>query len=165
MAHLNVFRVMLNHPELAGAMGNLLATLLYKANKLDLRLRELIIMRLAWQTGSLYEWTKHWRLAERLDIPPESILAVREWENADCLNDADKTILLATDETLENGRISQATWLECCKHLTTDAERIELVLAISSWRLFSEMFQSLKIPLEEGVKHWPPDGLPSPTAE
>ena len=68
MAHLNVFRVMLNHPELAAATGNLLATLLYKANKLDLRLRELIIMRVAWRTGSVYEWTQHWRVAERLEI-------------------------------------------------------------------------------------------------
>ena len=47
MAHLNVFRVMLNHLELAVAVSNLLATLLYKANKLDLRLRELTIMRIA----------------------------------------------------------------------------------------------------------------------
>jgi len=162
MAHLNVFRVMLNHPELAAAVGNLLATLLYKANKLDLRLRELIIMRLAWRTGSVYEWTQHWRVAERLEIDADSMLAVRDWQAADCLNDADRAVLAATDETLADGRISDATWAECCKHLTTEAERIELVLAISNWRLFSEMFESLQIPLEEGVDHWPPDGLPSP---
>ncbi|MEC8198040.1 MAG: carboxymuconolactone decarboxylase family protein, partial [Pseudomonadota bacterium] len=36
---------------------------------------------------------------------------------------------------------------------------------ISNWRLFSEMFQSLQIPLEEGVDHWPPDGLPSPAVD
>ena len=79
------FRVMLNHPELAAAAGNLLATLLYKANKLDLRLRELIIMRVAWRTGSVYEWTQHWRVAERLEIDAESMLAVRDWRAADCL--------------------------------------------------------------------------------
>ena len=76
MAHLNVFRVMLNHPELAAAVSNLLATLLYEANKLDLRLRELIIMRIAWQTGSVYEWTQHWRVAEALGIDGESVVGV-----------------------------------------------------------------------------------------
>lgn len=165
MAHLNVFRVMLNHPELAAATGNLLATLLYKANKLDLRLRELIIMRVAWRTGSVYEWTQHWRVAERLEIDAESILAVRDWRAADCLGDTDRAVLAATDETLDAGRISDATWTECCTYLETEAERIELVLAISNWRLFSEMFRSLQIPLEEGVDHWPPDGLPSPAAD
>jgi len=165
MAHLNVFRVMLHHPELAAATSNLLATLLYKGNKLDARLRELIIMRLAWRTGSVYEWTQHWRVAAALDIDAESVLAVRDWQNATCLNDADKAVLAATDETLDHGRISDATWEDCCHHIESEAERIELVLAISNWRLFSEMFQSLRIPLEEGVDHWPPDGLPSPAAE
>ncbi len=165
MAHLNVFRVMLHHPELAAATSNLLATLLYKGNKLDARLRELIIMRLAWRTGSVYEWTQHWRVAAALDIDAESVLAVRDWQNATCLNDADKAVLAATDETLDHGRISDATWESCCRHIESEAERIELVLAISNWRLFSEMFQSLRIPLEEGVDHWPPDGLPSPAAE
>ena len=165
MAHLNVFRVMLNHPELAAATGNLLATLLYKANKLDLRLRELIIMRVAWRTGSVYEWTQHWRVAERLEIDAESMLAVRDWRAADCRGDTDRAVLAATDETLDAGRISDATWTECCTYLETEAERIELVLAISNWRLFSEMFRSLQIPLEEGVDHWPPDGLPSPAAD
>ena len=165
MAHLNVFRVMLHHPELAAATGNLLATLLYKANKLDLRLRELIIMRVAWRTGSVYEWTQHWRVAERLEIDADSMLAVRDGRAADCLGDTDRAVLAATDETLDAGRISDATWTECCTYLETEAERIELVLAISNWRLFSEMFRSLQIPLEEGVDHWPPDGLPSPAAD
>jgi len=165
MAHLNVFRVMSHHPELAAAVSNLLATLLYKGNKLDERLRELIIMRLAWRTGSVYEWTQHWRVAECLKIDGESVVAVRDWQNADCLSAADKSVLAATDETLNDGRISDATWAACCEHLSSEAERIELVLAISNWRLFSEMFQSLRIPLEEGVDHWPPDGLPSPAAE
>lgn len=165
MAHLNVFRVMLNHPELAAAVSNLLATLLYKANKLDLRLRELIIMRIAWRTGSVYEWTQHWRVAEALGIDGESVVAVRDWEDADSLSDADRAVLAATDETIDSGRISNATWHACCAHLPSGTERIELVLAISNWRLFSEMFRSLGIPLEEGVDHWPPDGLPSPAAD
>ncbi len=164
MAHLNVFRVMSHHPDLAAAVSNLLATLLYKGNKLDERLRELIIMRIAWRTGSVYEWTQHWRVAERLEIDGASVMAVRDWQKATCLTTADKAVLAATDETIEKGRISDPTWIACCEHLASEAERIELVLAISNWRLFSEMFQSLRIPLEEGVDHWPPDGLSSPAA-
>tara|TARA_B100000676_G_scaffold261025_1_gene271134 strand:- start:20898 stop:21485 length:588 start_codon:yes stop_codon:yes gene_type:complete len=165
MAHLNVFRVMSHHPDLASAVSNLLATLLYKGNKLDERLRELIIMRIAWRTGSVYEWTQHWRVAERLEVDGASVMAVRDWQKATCLTTADKAVLAATDETIDEGRISDPTWIACCKHLASEAERIELVLAISNWRLFSEMFQSLRIPLEEGVDHWPPDGLCSPAAE
>ena len=165
MAHLNVFRVMSHHPDLAAAVSNLLAILLYKGNKLDERLRELIIMRIAWRTGSVYEWTQHWRVAKRLEIDAASVIAVRDWQKATCLRAADKAVLAATDETIDDGRISDPTWIACCEHLASEAERIELVLAISNWRLFSEMFQSLRIPLEEDVDHWPPDGLSSPAAE
>jgi hypothetical protein len=35
---------------------------------------------------------------------------------------------------------------------------VELVVAIGNWSLFSSLLRSLKVPLEEGVAPWPPDG-------
>ena len=61
---LSVFRVLLQHPTLAKNVGNLLMGLLFEGNVLDARLRELIIMRLGWVTGSNYEWTQHWRVGD-----------------------------------------------------------------------------------------------------
>src|SRR3546814_738120 len=81
MAKLNVFRAMLNHPVMAGSISGLLANLLYKANKLDGTLRELIIMRIGWQIGSAYEWTQHWRVCMNMNIDPNLVLAVRDWRN------------------------------------------------------------------------------------
>ena len=70
----------------------------------------------------------------------------------------DSAILAATDETLDGGMISDATWAACAAHLKTAEERIELVVAIGNWTLFSQLLRSLKIPLEDGVVAWPPDG-------
>lgn len=165
MAPLNVFRVMLNHPVMAGSVSGLLAKLLYRANKLDGTLRELIIMRIGWHTGSMYEWTQHWRVCMNMNIPEDLVLAVRDWRNATNLSDAQRAVLAATDDTLDNGKISDATWAECCKHLATPEERIEMVLAISNWRTFSELLQSLKIPLEDGIEPWLPDGKKPAGAE
>jgi alkylhydroperoxidase family enzyme len=47
---------------------------LLENNKFDTRLRELMIMRIGWVTGSAYEWTQHWRVATTAEIPPEDIL-------------------------------------------------------------------------------------------
>ena len=55
MSGLNVFRVFSHHPTLAGVIAGQLSMLLFKSNKLDLRLRELIIMRIGWRTGAAYE--------------------------------------------------------------------------------------------------------------
>jgi len=158
LAPLSVFRVLLKNPGVAKALNGTLAALLFSGNTLDPRLRELVIMRIGWVTGSVYEWTQHWRVARQIDIPEANLIAVRDWRQAPRFSAADRAVLAATDETLTDGKISDATWAECCRHLATDAERIELVIAIGHWTLFSQLLKSLEIPLEDGVEPWPPDG-------
>ncbi len=163
MADLNVFRVLLRRPRLAKAVNDLLFSLLFGA-KLDDRLRELVIMRIGWATGSDYEWTQHWRVArETFHCSDEELLALRDWRDAALFSDADRAVLRATDETLETGRIGPESWAECREHLDQD-ECLELTAAIGTWRLISQLARSVEFPLEAGVASWPPDGKP-PTAE
>ena len=158
LAELNVFRVLLHHPKLARRVCDLLTGLLFDS-KLDVRLRELVILRLGWRTESDYEWTQHWRVALQLGLPEADCLAVRDWEASDRFSPADRAILAATDETLDTGAISAETWSLCEEHLDDIDERLELVVAIGNWRMISSLLRSLEIPLEEGVESWPPDGL------
>ena len=72
------FRVVANNPGVARVAFSQLMQLL-ENNKFDTRLRELMIMRIGWVTGSAYEWTQHWRVATTAGLPPEDILAVRDW--------------------------------------------------------------------------------------
>jgi alkylhydroperoxidase family enzyme len=157
MAELSVFRVLLRHPALAKALQGMLATLLFRG-KLDARLRELVIMRIGWVTGSEYEWTQHWRVAKQLGLPDDALLAVRDWRGSSALTLADRAVLAATDETLQTGTISPATWAACAREIPGDEALLELVGAIGNWRLFSSLLRSLEIPLEDGVAAWPPDG-------
>ncbi len=158
MAELSVFRVLLRHPDLAKAIFGLLAGLLFRG-KLDARLREFVIMRIGWVTGSEYEWTQHWRVATQIGMSEAELLAVRDWRNAGNLGRAERAVLAATDETLEVGAISTGTWRECEATLGGPENLLELVAAIGNWRLFSTLLRSLEIPLEDGVIGWPPDGL------
>ncbi len=158
MAELSVFRIALHQPGVATGLNGMLHELLWKG-VLDARLRELIIMRIGWSTGSVYEWTQHWRVARLLDVPERDLLAVRDWENADHFGPSERAVLAATDETLRDGTISDATW-EACRSVFEDepAVLVELVAAIGNWRLFSALLRSLDVPLEDGVAAWPPDG-------
>jgi len=158
------FRVMANNPGVARvAYGQLIQLL--ENNKLDTRLRELMIMRIGWVTGSVYEWTQHWRVATTAGIPPEDILAVRDWRNSARLSPADKAILAATDECLAGKAISDAAWIEVTKYVADPGQQVEFIIAIGNWMMFSLLFRNLRIPLAEGVKVWPPDGLASPATE
>lgn len=157
-AELNVFRLLLRRPATAKGLADLLVSLLFRG-ELDARLRELVIMRIGWATASDYEWTQHWSIAqERFGVSREELLALRGWRRSECFGPAECTVLEATDETLETGTLSAATWARCAEHLDPNA-CIELVAAIGAWRLVSQLTRSLEIPLEEGVASWPPDGV------
>lgn len=158
-------RVVATNPELAKPLFTLLSQLLER-NQLDARLRELVIMRIGWVTGSAYEWTQHWRVATTTaGIPPEDVLAVRDWKNSTRLTAADKAVLAATDETLSGKSISDATWAEVTKAIPDPAQQVEFVVAMGNWTMFSMLLRNLRIPVEDGVMVWPPDGVASPAAE
>jgi alkylhydroperoxidase family enzyme len=157
MADLSVFQMLLRHPPLAKAMYDLLAALLWTPT-LDARLRELVIMRLGWSTGSLYEWTQHWRVATQMGMAEDELLGVRDWRSHAGYGPAERAVLAATDETLDRGTISPETWAACEAHVGGTEALLELVAAIGHWRLYSSLLRSLQVPLEEGVEPWPPDG-------
>ena len=157
MADLSVFRIALHQPGVAAALNGMLHALLWKG-RLDARLRELIIMRIGWVTGSTYEWTQHWRVASELGMTAEDICGVRDPAGHD-YGPAERAVLAATDETLQTGTISAETFAECRRHVGGDDVLVEMVAAIGNWRLFSQLLRSLEVPLEEGVEAWPPDGL------
>jgi len=157
IAELNVFRILLRQPKLAKSVNDLLMSLLFGGD-LDARLRELIIMRIGWVTGSVYEWTQHWRVALQLGVAESDLLAVRDWRAHTHWSEADRAILAATDETLESGCVSAVTWADCARHLPGETAQLELLGAIGTWRMISQILRSLEVPLEEGVAPWPPDG-------
>jgi alkylhydroperoxidase family enzyme len=158
MAELSIFQVLLNHPQLARAVNDLLATMLWHGS-LDARLRELVIMRIGWLTACEYEWTQHWRVASRLGVTSDDLLGVRDWERHDGFGPAERAVLAATDDVVRDGAVSAASWAACERELHSDKTiLVELVTAISAWRMVSSILQSLDVPLEEGVAGWPPDG-------
>ena len=158
MADLNIFRVLFKHPKLARAFNDLLGQLLFR-NTLDQRLRELLIMRIGWVTGSEYEWGQHWRVGKDFGVPADDLGAVRDWRSHDGWSDADRAVLAATDEILEAGAVSDETWAACVAHVEGgETALLELFMAIGGWRMVSGFLRSLQIPIEPFTESWPPDG-------
>lgn len=164
IARLNIFRTLFHRPKTAKAISDLLLSLLFDS-ALGHRRRELIIMRIGWVTGSEYEWTQHWPLAQQMfGCTAEEVLAVREWRQAACFDAVDRAVLTATDELLDTGDLSDETWRACFEGLGRDAA-IDMVATIATWLLVSKLARGLRVPLEDGVEGWPPDGKvpPSPS--
>jgi alkylhydroperoxidase family enzyme len=160
MAELAIFQVLLNHPKLACALNDLLATMLWRGT-LDARLRELAIMRIGWLTSSDYEWTQHWRVAQGLGVSADDLLGVRDWQGYQAFGPAERAVLAATDDVVHDGAVSAESWAVCQREFGADpAVLVELVTAIGAWRMVASILHSLQVPLEDGVASWPPDGQP-----
>jgi 4-carboxymuconolactone decarboxylase len=156
-ADLNIFRALLHRPKTAKALSDLLVSLLF-GGALDNRLRELVIMRIGWATGSDYEWTQHWSIAQKqFGCSETDLLELRDWRGSQHFGDEERAVLEATDELLETGDLDAALFARCIDLIGRDAV-IELVTAVGAWRLVSKFTKAFEIPLEEGVASWPPDG-------
>ena len=154
---LNVYRLLLRRPRMAVAMRDLLNRLLFRS-VLDDRLRELAILRIAWVTGSAYEWGQHWSIAqEHFGMRAEDLAAVRDWQQSERFDALDRAVLAAADETLAAGCVGEATWTAL--HTRLDEEScIDLLLCIGAWQMVSTLLRSARVPLDDDLEEWPPDG-------
>lgn len=154
----NIFRVLFHSPRVAKALQDLLYAQLF-GSAFDGRLRELVIMRIGWNTNCNYEWAQHWFTAlKAFGCTEADLLAVRDWPASTHLGAAEKAVLAATDETLATGTISPQTWSLCEQYLGNRQACLELVFAIATWHAVSLMLRSLQVPLESDTASWPPDG-------
>ena len=157
LTKLNIFRLLLRRPTYAKGFSDALGYLL-AGKALDHRLRELVIMRIAWQTGSDYEWTQHWELAQRFGVSSEDLLAIRQGPGSDRFDELDRVVLEATDQAVRGETIAPEVLSALSARLGHDAT-LELVASIGCWAMVSTILRSLEVPLEDGMRSWPPDGV------
>lgn len=159
LAGVNAFRSLLNHARTAGAIGNLLSTLLFEGS-LDPRMRELVILRTGWRTASEYEFCQHVGVARRLKISDEDILGVRDPESCKSYSELDRAVIRLTDELLAGTEISPPTWSTLTRALDT-AQLIELLAVTANWRFFALYLKAAGVPLDPGVPGWPEGRAPT----
>jgi alkylhydroperoxidase family enzyme len=160
MAELSIFRIALRRPRIAKSLNDHLHALL-RRGELQPRLRELVIMRIGWRTGSVYEWGQHWAVASRLGVSPSDLIAVRDWPRHNLFSAQERAALEATDDYLQRGFVPPSTW-EMLRGHFGEGLLFELLVVISTWTMMSSVLRSLEVPLEDGATPWPPDGQVSP---
>jgi len=146
MATLNAFRALMNSPAAAGAAAGLLRTLMYR-NKLDARLRELIILRTGWRTGSEYEFCQHAGVSRGLGMTNEEILGVRDPDACKAYSEIDRAVIRMADELHERAEITPATW-SALERKFSPGELVELVLVSGFWRMMAGFLKTSGIPID-----------------
>lgn len=148
----NVLGTLLRHPRLAGRWLPYNKVLL-DGGTLPPRLRELVVLRVAWRAGSEYEWLQHVRIGRGLGIGDAELeaitgAAVHAWEALEA------DLLAATDEMLDRYRISDATWTRLATRLT-QRQLVELVFVVGSYACLAMAFESFGIELDPELVGYP----------
>jgi alkylhydroperoxidase family enzyme len=154
---LNAFRVMLHNSRAAGAVAELLRTLMFH-NIVNARTRELVILRNGWRTRSEYEFCQHVRVARDLKMSDEEILGVRDPDRCRAYGETDRAVIRMADELLDNSEVSPATWSILQKAFSNE-ELVELLLVAGFWRMIAGYLKTAQVPLDAGVPSWP-EGRP-----
>lgn len=158
----NVFRVLLRHPPVAEVIAALVRAVVLDSS-LDARLREMAILRVAWRQASVYEWTSHHGIAQRLGMTPDDIAAARLGPTAPGLGPVERAVLTLVDEALDHDTVSAPTLLAARDAVGDDASYLELLTIAGCYRALAMILDALQVPLDDGTTAWPPDGV-SPRA-
>jgi 4-carboxymuconolactone decarboxylase len=156
---LNAFRVMLHNRHAAGAVAELLRTLMFH-NTLNARTRELVILRNGWRTSSEYEFCQHVRVARDLKMSEEEILGVRDPGNCRAYDESDRAVIRMADELLDGSEVSAETWSSLQKAFPNE-QLVELLIVAGFWRMIAGYLKTAKVPLDAGVPSWPEGKSPT----
>jgi 4-carboxymuconolactone decarboxylase len=149
----NALATMLRHPSLAGPFLGYNNALLSRPT-LDPRLRELMILRVAWRTSAAYEWAQHLRLAARVGITPDEIDAIALGAGADAWSTLEADALTAVDQLIDGYCIAAPTWERLASQLD-DRQLVELVFVVGTYTGLAMAFNSFGLEIDADLPTTP----------
>ncbi len=123
--------------------------------RLEAKVRELLILRVAVRTRSGYEWRQHRRMGMDTGLTEEQVAGAWHGPSAEVWTPTERALLTATDEMIDDFAVSEPTWNELTAYFDP-AQVLEVVFVIGGYLCLAAVLNS--VGLEPGL----PDG-PGPT--
>ncbi|MGI6120431.1 MAG: carboxymuconolactone decarboxylase family protein [Desulfosporosinus sp.] len=146
MSVLNINK-MVAHADNSARHFMRMGTSLMTQAKLDARLRELAILRIAHLCDSRYEWYQHEKLAKEVGVTEQQISAVREEKISPIFNEQERAVLKYTEEVTINVKSSEESFAEVAKFLS-NRELVELTLTIGFYNLVARLLENTGVEIE-----------------
>jgi AhpD family alkylhydroperoxidase len=105
---------------------------------------ELVILRVAHNTGCDYEWGHHERLGARAGLGDEEIARVQKGAAAPGWSERQALLIRAADEMHGEGRIGEELWGEL-SGILDEVRLIELCLLIGHYEMLAMTLNSLEV--------------------
>lgn len=110
---------------------------------------ELVILRVAHNCGSEYEWRHHERIGRAAGLDEAQIQAAREQAGAPALSERQALLVRAADELHSAERVlGDATW-DALRARLSEVELIELCLLVGHYEMLAMTLNTLRVQPEE----------------
>jgi 4-carboxymuconolactone decarboxylase len=131
--NLNVFRLLANAPNVFGGWAQMVDEL-FDSPTFDLRMREVVILRVAHLQGSRYELSQHVGIARTAGLTEQQINAIRDNADLDAagFSPTERTALDVTTELCSTHRLREDTFA-AAQGVFGDEALTELLMIISCY--------------------------------
>ncbi|GAC1656961.1 MAG: hypothetical protein NVS9B1_13560 [Candidatus Dormibacteraceae bacterium] len=149
---LNIFATLAHHPLLLRRF-NALGGVFIQFNKVPSREREIVILRVGWRCGAVYEFGQHTRIGRQEGLTEAEILALATEGHAGW-SGPDQALIAMADELCADNRVGDRTWAALAG-TWSEPDLIELLLLAGFYRMASGFLNSVGVELEPGTPGWP----------
>ena len=146
----NALAILMRYPALAKAFLTFNRHLLFNSSLSD-RIRELLILRIAWLRRAEYEWAQHVLLAQKAGLRKEEIEAVKEGPGCAVWAPFDAALLAAVDELHADAFVTDATWDALAAGLD-QRQLMDLVFTVGAYDLLAMAFNTFGLELDAGLE-------------
>jgi 4-carboxymuconolactone decarboxylase len=142
---LNLFATLAHNPRLLRRF-NALGGFFLRHGDVPARERELVILRVAARTGSVYEHAQHVVIGEQVGLSRDEI--GRTGGSLESWSDEDRALLRFVDEMIDSDGAEVTTW-EALHGRYSDAQMLELSLLVGFYRMLAAFLVVVAVQVED----------------
>jgi alkylhydroperoxidase family enzyme len=149
-----VIGLLARHPQLARAFLTFNSYLLQRG-ELPARLRELLILAVAFEHGSAFEWGQHVKMAIAAGVSEADIARIANGSSS--FDGQDQLVLRAAEELTGNGTVTEQTWNLLVAELGTH-QAIEVIFVVGAYTTTGMAFGTWGLQAQPGSPELPDTG-------
>ena len=119
-------------------------------SSLQPRLREIVIMRVGWNTGCEYEWGQHVSMSKIAGLTQEDHERLKLGPSAGGWTEIESALVDATDQLLADTMINDATWA-VLSHYLSNEQLTDFIFTVGQYHMLAMALNSLGVQREPGV--------------
>ena len=137
-----VLELFANHVPLSETFLSFTDMMASDQSKLEPRLRELAILRVAWRTRSGYEWNQHRRMGGDEGLTDAQLAAVQDGPASAVWTSTERAVVTAADEMIDDFTVSDETWAALTSSFEA-ASLFELLFVIGGYLCLAAVLNSI----------------------